>query len=109
MTALWRNGDYTVPTQKRKQRKAHGEAVRIREVCAGTVWLGCERLGPPEGWTWRVRESSGDRWTIMTSGWTNSRVSALIICFRCLLSPERTNYTTIRAIYMDIFFCVQNE
>lgn len=24
-------------------------------VCGG--WLfGCERLGPPEGWTWRVRE-----------------------------------------------------
>ena len=30
----------------------------------------------------------------MTSGWTNSRVSALIICFRCLLSPEHTNYTS---------------
>lgn len=61
MTAVWRNGDYTVPTQKRKQSEAHDEAVRIWEVCAGTGWLGCERLGPPEGWTWRVREWSGDR------------------------------------------------
>ena len=49
MTAVWRNGDYTVPTQRRKQREAHGEAGKDRRGVCGHGLVGLRAFGSPRG------------------------------------------------------------